>query len=81
MDNMLLPKGGVNWKAARARIPPARQAWYLLTRTRFLLFVALSGIAVLLWRGLSGTAGEMQKYDFHVLRVLYTVDADIIACL
>jgi len=61
MDNMLLPKGGVNWKAARSRLPPARAIWHFLTRTRFLLLVALSLIAVLLWRGLHGSVEEMQK--------------------
>lgn len=59
---MLLPKGGVNWKAAKARLPPSRAVWHFLTRTRFLLFVAIAGIIVLLWRGLSDTAGEMQRY-------------------
>lgn len=59
---MLLPKGGVNWKAAKARLPPSRAVWHFLTRTRFLLFVAVAGIIILLWRGLSDTAGEMQRY-------------------
>ncbi|KAF4312914.1 Anp1 [Botryosphaeria dothidea] len=59
---MLLPKGGVNWKAAKARLPPSRAVWHFLTRTRFLLFVAIAGIIVLLWRGLSDTAGEMQRF-------------------
>lgn len=60
--NMLLPKGGVNWKAARARLPPSRAIWAFVTRTRFLLFVAVAGIVLLAWNGLSGTAGEMQRY-------------------
>ncbi|KAF2461587.1 Anp1-domain-containing protein [Lineolata rhizophorae] len=59
---MLLPKGGVTWKSARARLPPTRAIWHFLTRTRFLLFVGLAGIVLLLWRGLSGTAGEMQRF-------------------
>ncbi|OCK93933.1 glycosyltransferase family 62 protein [Cenococcum geophilum 1.58] len=59
---MLLPKGGYSWKAARARLPPSRALWHFLTRTRFLLFVAIAGIIILLWRGLSGTAGEMQRF-------------------
>lgn len=58
---MLLPKGGVNWKAARSRLPPSRAIWNFITRTRFLLFVAVSGIVLLLWNGLSGTAEEMQR--------------------
>ncbi|KAI7472557.1 putative ANP1 protein [Hortaea werneckii] len=59
---MLLPKGGVNWKAARARLPPSRAIWNFITRTRFLLLVAVVGIIVLVWNGLSGTAGEMQRF-------------------
>ncbi|KAK5127364.1 hypothetical protein LTR85_006703 [Meristemomyces frigidus] len=59
---MLLPKGGVNWKAARARLPPSRAIWNFLTRTRFLLAVAVIGIVLLVWDGLSGTAGEMQRF-------------------
>jgi len=58
---MLLPKGGVNWKAARSRLPPTRAIWVFLTRTRFLLCVALSGIVLLLWRGVSSSAGDMQR--------------------
>ncbi|KAI6828214.1 putative ANP1 protein [Hortaea werneckii] len=59
---MLLPKGGVNWKAARARLPPSRAIWNFITRTRFLLLVAVAGIIVLVWNGLSGSAGEMQRF-------------------
>lgn len=59
---MLLPKGGVNWKSAKARLPPSRAVWAFLTKSRFLLFVGIVGVVVLLWRGLSGTAGEMQRY-------------------
>ena len=59
--NMLLPKGGVNWKAAKARLPPSRAIWNFLTRTRFLLFVVLVGVVILIWNGLRGTAGEMQR--------------------
>merc|ERR1712093_649092 len=38
---MLLPKGGVTWKSAKAQLPPTRAIWVFLTRTRFLLCVAL----------------------------------------
>lgn len=60
---MLLPKGGLNWKAARAQLPPTRALWNVLTRTRFLLLVAITGIVILLWRGISSSASEMQRYD------------------
>ncbi|KAF2766409.1 hypothetical protein EJ03DRAFT_178931 [Teratosphaeria nubilosa] len=59
---MLLPKGGVNWKAARARLPPYRAIWRFLTQTRALLAFAVTGIIILLWNGFSGTAGEMQRF-------------------
>lgn len=62
---MLLPAnkgGGMTWKSARARLPPSRTVLNLLIRTRFLLFVAVAGIVLLLWNGLRGTAGEVQKY-------------------
>ncbi|KAH8685620.1 putative ANP1 protein [Tricladium varicosporioides] len=59
---MLLPKGGVTWKSARAQLPPTRAIWVFLTRTRFLLCVALAGIVLLLWRGVSTSASEMQRF-------------------
>lgn len=60
---MLLPKGGVTWKSAKAQLPPTRAIWIFLTRTRFLLFVALAGIVLLLWRGVSTSASEMQRSE------------------
>jgi len=59
---MLLPKGGVNWKSTRARLPPWRAILVLLTRTRFLVSLAVTGLVILLWRGVSKSASEMQKY-------------------
>ncbi|KUJ12007.1 glycosyltransferase family 62 protein [Mollisia scopiformis] len=59
---MLLPKGGVTWKSAKASLPPTRAIWVFLTRTRFLLCVALAGIVLLLWRGVSTSASEMQRF-------------------
>ncbi|KAH8786082.1 glycosyltransferase family 62 protein [Hyaloscypha finlandica] len=59
---MLLPKGGVTWKSAKAQLPPTRAIWVFLTRTRFLLCVALAGIVLLLWRGVSTSASEMQRF-------------------
>ncbi|RFU27947.1 hypothetical protein B7463_g8422, partial [Scytalidium lignicola] len=59
---MLLPKAGVTWKSARAQLPPTRAIWVFLTRTRFLVFVALTGIVLLLWRGISTSASEMQRF-------------------
>ncbi|KAF2864126.1 glycosyltransferase family 62 protein, partial [Piedraia hortae CBS 480.64] len=58
---MLLPKGGVSWKAAGARVPP-RTVWRFLTQTRVLLALAAASITLLLWNGFSGTAGEMQRF-------------------
>ncbi|KAF2210079.1 glycosyltransferase family 62 protein [Cercospora zeae-maydis SCOH1-5] len=61
---MLLPKGGggMTWKSARARLPPTRAIWNFVTRTRFLLFVAIAGIIILIWNGVRGTAGDFQKF-------------------
>lgn len=58
---MLFPKDGVSWKAARARMPPSRVIIRAVTQTRLLLCVAIAGIMLLVWNGLSGTAGEMQR--------------------
>nr|POF16524.1 mannan polymerase ii complex anp1 subunit [Quercus suber] len=57
---MLLPKGGVSWKAARARIPPYRTILRALIQSRLLLAVAAIAIVLLVWDGLRGTAGEAQ---------------------
>lgn len=70
---MLLPKGGVTWKSARARLPPWRAVLVLLTRTRFLVTIAVTGLVILLWRGVSKSASEMQKYEHRVLAWLYAV--------
>ncbi|KAG9243994.1 glycosyltransferase family 62 protein [Calycina marina] len=59
---MLLPKGGVTWKSAKNSLPPTRVIWVFLTRTRFLLCLALAGIVILLWKGVSSGASEMQKF-------------------
>ncbi|KAL4878581.1 Anp1-domain-containing protein [Aspergillus karnatakaensis] len=59
---MLLPKGGVTWKSARSRLPPWRAILVLVTRTRFLISLAVTGLVVLLWRGISGSASEMQNF-------------------
>lgn len=59
---MLLPKGGVTWKSAKAGLPPWRAVLFLVTRTRFLVSVALTGLMILFWRGISSSASEMQRY-------------------
>ncbi|KAF1988107.1 glycosyltransferase family 62 protein [Aulographum hederae CBS 113979] len=59
---MLIPKGGVNWKAARSRLPPWRALLHTVTRARFLVMVAAAGVIILLWRALSGSAGDMQRF-------------------
>ncbi|KAI1344794.1 putative ANP1 protein [Xylariaceae sp. FL0016] len=59
---MLLPKGGITWKSAKAQLPPTRAIWLFLTRTRVLLSVALVGVILLLWRGIRSSAGEMQSF-------------------
>ncbi|KAM7218742.1 Anp1 domain containing protein [Rhypophila decipiens] len=59
---MLLPKSTMNWKAARSQLPPARVLWVILTKTRFLLLIAVTGIVLLLWRGITTSASEMQSF-------------------
>lgn len=59
---MLLPKGGVNWKSAKSKLPPWKAILMFLTRTRFLVAVALTGLIVLLWRGITVSTREMSKY-------------------
>jgi hypothetical protein len=59
---MLLPKGGVTWKSARSKLPPWKAVVVLLTRTRVLVSIAIASLVILLWRGISKSAAEMQKY-------------------
>lgn len=59
---MLLPKGGVSWKSARSSLPPTRAVWLFITRTRFLVFVALIGTILLLWRGIRTSANDLQSF-------------------
>ena len=56
----------MTWKSAQAKLPPTRVVWRFLTQTRVMLSLAIFGIVVLLYNGLSGTAGEMQKYVHHM---------------
>ena len=51
----------MNWKAARSRLPPSRALWTFLTRTRFWLLLVIAGLFLMIWNGVRGTAGEMQK--------------------
>ena len=65
---MLAPKGSMTWKSAKSRFPPARAIVHFLTRTRFLIFIIITAIVVLSWRGLSGTAAEVQRYEVIIVR-------------
>ncbi|PCD35263.1 hypothetical protein AU210_007845 [Fusarium oxysporum f. sp. radicis-cucumerinum] len=47
---MLLPGGGLNWKAAKAQMPPSRVLRSNLTRSRLLLLIGVTGIVMLLYR-------------------------------
>ncbi|KAJ6164206.1 Mannan polymerase II complex anp1 subunit [Penicillium chermesinum] len=75
---MLLPKGGVNWKSARSRLPPWRAVLVLLTRTRFLVSVAVTGLIILLWRGflllwlLEISDGDVDQRDGRMERLRQT---------
>ncbi|KAL8756931.1 MAG: hypothetical protein Q9184_004345 [Pyrenodesmia sp. 2 TL-2023] len=59
---MLLPKSGVTWKSTRARLPPSRAIISFLARSRFLLVLAIVIIVIILWRGISSSASEMQRF-------------------
>lgn len=60
---MLLPKGGVTWKSTRAKLPPYRAIAHFFARSRFLLVLGLIAILVVLWRGITSSASEMQRCD------------------
>lgn len=68
---MLLPKGGVTWKSAKARLPPWRAVLVVLTRTRFLVAIALTGLIILLWRGISVSTSQMAEYVFSTFFLPY----------
>ncbi|KAL1953262.1 hypothetical protein VTO42DRAFT_3350 [Malbranchea cinnamomea] len=59
---MLLPKGGVTWKSAKSRLPPWRVVLNLVSRPRFMMSLAIMGLFILLWRGISSSASEMQSF-------------------
>ena len=59
---MLLPKGGLTWKSAQSRLPAYRAVLNSLLRTRPLLYVAIAVVIILLWRGISSSAMDVQKY-------------------
>ncbi|KFY05206.1 hypothetical protein O988_00190 [Pseudogymnoascus sp. VKM F-3808] len=60
---MLLPKGGATtWKSARSRFPPSRAVWAYVSRTRFLLCVALFGCVLLTWRSIRASAADVQRF-------------------
>ena len=56
---MLLPKGGITWKSAKAKLPPWKAVVVFLTRTRLLIALAVTGLVILLWRGFSNS--KMQR--------------------
>ncbi|KAK2816016.1 hypothetical protein FQN49_008066 [Arthroderma sp. PD_2] len=59
---MLLPKGGVTWKSAKANLPPWKAVLVLLSKPRFIISIAAAGLFILLWSGVSRSTGEMQRY-------------------
>ncbi|KAK3171018.1 hypothetical protein OEA41_003102 [Lepraria neglecta] len=59
---MLLPKGGVNWKSTKARLPPYRAVIHYFTRSRTLTFIALAAVVLILWGGISTSSREMQRF-------------------
>ncbi|EGD93902.1 N-glycosyl-transferase [Trichophyton tonsurans CBS 112818] len=59
---MLLPKGGVTWKSAKANLPPWKAVLMLISKPRFIISIAAAGLVVLLWGGVSRSTAEMQRY-------------------
>jgi hypothetical protein len=59
---MLLPKEGMDWKAARSKLPPIRTVWATVTKLR-LAIVAITAIIILIvvWDGYRGTANDWQR--------------------
>ncbi|KPM44728.1 hypothetical protein AK830_g1807 [Neonectria ditissima] len=61
---MLLPKGGLNWKATKAQLPLGRVMRSNLTRSRFFPLFVLACIVLLLWRSIfhSAAPGPQQSW-------------------
>jgi hypothetical protein len=59
--SMLVGKS-YSWKAAKARLPPPRQAMHIVRSPRLLLPLGLFMLVVLLWRSVGSVAGGVQRY-------------------
>ncbi|KAH7148651.1 putative ANP1 protein [Dactylonectria macrodidyma] len=59
---MLLPQGGLNWKATKAKLPLSRFLRNNVTRSRFFPLVVAVCVFLLLWRGLFGSAPAPQSW-------------------
>lgn len=70
-SKMLLPKGGVTWKSAKAHLPPWKAVLMLISKLRFIISIAAAGLVVLLWGGVSRSTAEMQRF------ILYPLPASI----
>lgn len=57
----MIPKG-MTVKTIRNKLPPLRAIGQVVLRTRFLFFVFLSAFIIILWRGFSSSAANMQKF-------------------
>ncbi|OJD09755.1 hypothetical protein AJ78_08946, partial [Emergomyces pasteurianus Ep9510] len=68
--DMLLPKGGVTWKSTKARLPPLRLLVALVSRPRFIISLALTGMVLLLWKGIRSSAADMQRYGCPLLGLI-----------
>lgn len=58
---MLLPKGGVNWKSAKSKLPAWRALIVFLMRARVLAVIAMTVVFVMLWRVISDSTEVMSK--------------------
>ncbi|MCJ1308452.1 hypothetical protein MMC25_002105 [Agyrium rufum] len=59
---MLLPKGGINWKSTRARLPPSRKIIGIFSRPRTFVYAIIAVLLFLLWKGVSYGAKDIPGF-------------------
>jgi hypothetical protein len=74
---MLLPHGGLNWKAAKAQMSQGRVLRSSLTRSRLLFLIGITGIVMLLYRSFRATPPGPQKFVHSLQNPSYGNLADM----
>ncbi|KAL2890909.1 Mannan polymerase II complex ANP1 subunit [Ceratocystis lukuohia] len=59
---MLLPKDGISWKYAQARVPAGKALLHYISRPRSLLLLGLGCFFIVAWHGVQSSAAEMQRF-------------------